>query len=200
MSQLKDEVEQQLYNGFTAESADELKSQFEKQVYNAYTAAGGGGGGSGPSPATTKPLADAGTGAVGTSLAYARADHQHPSSGGGTGDLPELTEEHVVGKLNGKPVYEIVIVSTTPSSASTEMGILDVSSLNIDILLDLSGYILGKTSGSTKFAPINYPRSSSNLGNTRISYENKVVMSVFSSNFTSMPVHLTIRYTKTTTD
>lgn len=55
MSQLNDQTEQQLFNGFTAESADELQSQFEKQVYNAFTAAGGGGGGgTGELPELTK--------------------------------------------------------------------------------------------------------------------------------------------------
>lgn len=37
-----------------------------------------GGGGGGPSPATNTPLMD-GTGAVGTSLKYAREDHEHPT-------------------------------------------------------------------------------------------------------------------------
>ena len=41
-------------------------------------AAGGGGGGGGPSPATATPVMD-GSGAVGTSLLYAREDHEHPS-------------------------------------------------------------------------------------------------------------------------
>lgn len=36
-------------------------------------------------PATTLPLIEAGTGAIGTSLAYARADHVHPAFGGGGG-------------------------------------------------------------------------------------------------------------------
>ena len=37
-----------------------------------------GGGGGGPSPATATPIMD-GTGAVGSSLLYAREDHEHPS-------------------------------------------------------------------------------------------------------------------------
>jgi hypothetical protein len=45
----------------------------------------GGGGGTGgappPPPSTTVPLIESGSGAIGASLAYARADHVHPISG-----------------------------------------------------------------------------------------------------------------------
>jgi hypothetical protein len=66
-----------------------LQAATKAYVDSAVLAGGGGGGGSPPpSPSTSVPLIEAGSGAVGGSLAYARADHVHPALAGPTGVTP----------------------------------------------------------------------------------------------------------------
>ena len=79
-------------------------------------AAGGGGGG--PSPATATPVMD-GTGAVGTSLLYAREDHEHPSD---TAKQDEITANGIL-KGDGAGGVSAATAGTdyqTPLAAGTD--------------------------------------------------------------------------------
>lgn len=102
----------------------------------------------------------------------------------------ELTEEHVVGYLNGKPVYEKTFVTQTASTTSGT--VIDLSSYNIDTFLSMTGFLF---SSAKQYIPVGYTSSSVSFS---LFYEQNVIKQQVYSSFVNRPCNITISYTKTT--
>lgn len=84
------------------------------------------------SPSSSTPLADSGSGAVGTSLDYARADHVHPATGGGGGS----------GVKALVAISSPTTIAATSDSAWTTIGtwpIIDIDPTAIPVYFGLYG-------------------------------------------------------------
>ena len=107
-------------------------------------------------------------------------------------DLHEYsTEEKVVGKwIDGKPIYEKVINSEYLLNNGTIS--IDVSSLNIDNIIQLKGMTF--TDDKTQFRPITLGTSDNNA--IRIDFSNNNIRIITWSNWTAYKSFIIIQYTK----
>lgn len=116
--------------------------------------------------------------------------------GGGGGELPELTEEHVVGTLNGKPVYELLIEARTPAAGTN--NIYDTTALNVKKIIMLTG-VLYDYAGEGKSLALNFSPSSTDRCNLQYNEKTGYVQTNILGNYcVNKSCNLTIRYTKTT--
>lgn len=80
-------------------------------------------------------------------------------TGGNTDSIPELTEEHIVATLNGKPVYEKIVPFSIPSSADSTVTVYTATSENIDKLISYSQCYMGNNDYYTN----NYNNAATNM-------------------------------------
>lgn len=104
-------------------------------------------------------------------------------------DTDYSTDEKIVGTwVDDKPIYQRTWTNiSTPSSQNTDVTVIDLSSLNIDTVVNYFGFI--KTVGE-----LNIYHNTSYKIETRIE-TNAVVMNV--AGWISKPTSVTIQYTKT---
>ena len=121
-----------------------------------------------------------------------------PISGGG-GTHTYSTTEQVVGTwINGKPVYEITMTGTSPSSINVSDNTLDITSLNIENLINLESFITYENSNVLENVTF---RGSGSYGDwLRLSgSEYYIAVNVTNSTYISKPYTAILRYTKNTT-
>lgn len=104
-------------------------------------------------------------------------------------------EERIIGCwIDGKPLYEKTIIATAPSSIEVSVAIKDVSDLNIEHCISISGFFAMNNDGNISNEPL--------CSNTeRIWYRNfSGALAMFTSRtmVVGQPIYVTIRYTKTT--
>lgn len=111
---------------------------------------------------------------------------------------PDLTEEHVVGYYKGKPVYEIMIEFTTPSTANSPIDVYDLSSFNIEHMVSIDGIGFQKDENSQW--PVNLNRGVSNIVNELHYQSNVKTLRMFTANtnWLSCRCIAKIQYVKTT--
>lgn len=110
------------------------------------------------------------------------------------------TDEHVIGTwIDGSTLYEKTIQTTSPSSR-TDSEVADLTSLNIDILVDLKGVINSTT--VNQFVPIfwSYPADSFSNSLFSATYyaktEKKLRQVTAQAAYQSSTEYITIQYTK----
>lgn len=114
--------------------------------------------------------------------------------GGGGGATPELTEEHVVGKLNGKPVYEKLLKGTTGANGKENKIIIDESLKNIEVI-----FISGITSNDlNQFFPIYFVSSSDYFWVYCSVGSGSIIEKHGHASYSQRPLYVKINYTKTT--
>ena len=102
------------------------------------------------------------------------------------------TTERLIGTwINGKPLYEKTFTPTSPTTANQVTVIQDITSLNIDVPVDIRGNILN--------VPINWNLDASN-GTTCFvnSAKTGIAMKVINNLLTNITCNITLQYTKTT--
>lgn len=105
-------------------------------------------------------------------------------------------EERVIGCwINGKPLYEKTILTTTPSKILTDENVADVSDLNIDALINIEGFNIATGDKG----------SYTNDNNARFfhtwfrNFSNTIAMRIIeNTSCCNIPVYIVIKYTKTT--
>ena len=96
---------------------------------------------------------------------------------------------------DGRPLYQKTLALTTPSSINSNSMISDLSSLQIDTLVHLEGYIYATSLGQT--VPIAWSYNTSTMG--AVYYQSgSLYQNLSSSPYCSCSEHITIQYTKTT--
>lgn len=112
-----------------------------------------------------------------------------------SGSEPHIysTDEQIVGTwIDGKPVYEKTFQSTAPSAVNTVSVIEDISSLNVDIPILLTGNV-----GN---APINWRLDDNNEVICFVnSAKTGIAMKIANSLLIESICYLTLRYTKSST-
>ncbi len=116
------------------------------------------------------------------------------------------TEEKRIGTwIDGKPLYQIALTGRTPSTADTNVNMIDITSLNIDQVIELNGFITYDAGGGLIVnVPINSPRVTNNTHYTwfyigeMMSGGNKVnhIKGQAGTNLINQPVHFVLKYTK----
>lgn len=107
---------------------------------------------------------------------------------------PELTDEHVVGYLGDKPVYEKTVVAPLPPA--NEGILFDFSSLEIDTFVSLTGFAHLSNGVSVVF-PV-YWATTSNYFRIYRSAQNNIHVQFAGSQYSNGKGIGTVRYTKTT--
>lgn len=102
------------------------------------------------------------------------------------------TTERLIGTwINGKPLYEKTFIPTSPTTANQATVIQDITSLNIDVPVDIRGNILN--------VPINWNLDASNGTTCYVnSAKTGIVMKVINNLLTNVTCNITLQYTKTT--
>lgn len=101
------------------------------------------------------------------------------------------TEREIGVWRDGKPLYQKTFRPTSPTEANTAQVVQDISSLNIDVPVNLFGNISN--------VPINWTLDSSNGVSCFItSAKTGIAMKVINSLLTNITCNITIQYTKTT--
>lgn len=93
-----------------------------------------------------------------------------------------------------KPVYQKTWEGVTPSSVEVNSELTDLTSWNIDKIVDMNGYY---SDGYAQMA-INYFFNEDNYTMTHIDSSKKLTMLVMWPTHINKPVHITLQYTKTT--
>ena len=112
------------------------------------------------------------------------------------------TNEQVIGTwIDGKPLYQITIETTTPSTTGWKANWIDCSALDIDKLISQKGFYYRASDNWISDAPITWLNS--NNDNTYIAWgyitnTKYIGINTNSSNYCSSPIWLTLQYTKTT--
>lgn len=102
---------------------------------------------------------------------------------------PELTEEHIVGYLAGKPVYEAFFSGTTPSASGNIMKVPD----NFDKCISLSGVIYRESEGYQTQV------SFAHGGDPALCIKGEYFYIYLTSTYSKgKPILINFRYTKTT--
>lgn len=100
-------------------------------------------------------------------------------------------EEQVGIWIDGKPLYAKTFKPTSPTTANTAQVVQDITSLNIDVPVNLFGNISN--------VPINWTLDSSNGVSCFVtSAKTGIAMKVINSLLTNITCNITIQYTKTT--
>lgn len=114
------------------------------------------------------------------------------SVGGGGGHTYSTTEQVVGTWIDGRDVYEKTFQSTTPSTVNTVSIIEDISSLNVDVPILLTGNV-----GNV---PINWRLDASNEVICFVnSAKTGIAMQIANSSLIEIDCFLTLRYTKSST-
>lgn len=115
-------------------------------------------------------------------------------AGAGVVPLPELTDERVVATLNGKKVYEKTVFMTTGDAVNVETERLTID-LSVDLVVSLVGTVKNVFGA---YATIDHAEIDTNV---YVVY-NTISKTFFEkhnyNSYSSMPVVITLRYTKTT--
>ena len=148
---------------------------------------------------------------TGTNIADIEVDdttyHLFAPSGGG-GEAIETAfiysnEERVVGVwTDDKPLYQKTLNLTSPSQAFQGIDIADLTSLNIENLVKVEGFLYSATYGQTLPIYWSYAVNSSDIRSSNfgtVYYENgHIKQNISSTAYINCPVTITIQYTKTT--
>mgnify|MGYP003299724287 CR=1 FL=1 len=116
--------------------------------------------------------------------------------GGGTGELPELTEEHVVAYLNDKPVYEKIWVSNIGGAVKTFTQFLDLSDVNIDSVVSINGTV--KNTSNAVFDISFFLSTANSFSIFYNSTEKKMTEYHTTTELNNAQLLLILHYTKTT--
>ena len=109
------------------------------------------------------------------------------------------TTEKIIGKwVDGKPIYQKTIVGTTPGSINTQGVIANLSSWNIDKVIDIKGCFNDNQSGSNAWMTINYYLQANNYAMVHLNGNHILTMQIGWSTHVNKPLFITILYTKTT--
>ena len=104
------------------------------------------------------------------------------------------TNEIVVGKwIDGKPIYRKVLNLTSPSVLNTNVNIANLTSLNIENLIKLEGFLIG---GDGRYLNINTPEPDYTITTTFIN--DTIEMKIEAVNWQQKNCVIIIEYTKTT--
>ena len=118
-------------------------------------------------------------------------------SGGGSSIEKYLTTEQVVGMwIDGKPIYQTTLSLTSSSSNGEQQVTLSTYGIeNIDTVCEIKG----TACSANGYAPLNYYASSSDRFNLYMTSNNTILVLAHYGNWTqSIPVYITMKYTKTT--
>lgn len=112
-------------------------------------------------------------------------------------------EERVVGVwTDNRPLYQKTLNLTSPSGAFEASVIADLTSLNIETLVKVEGFLYSATYSQTLPIYWSYAVNNSDIRNSNwgtVYYENTYLkQNLSSSAYTQCPVTITIQYTKTT--
>lgn len=123
-------------------------------------------------------------------------------NGGGSSETAYSTEETKIGTwVDGKPIYRKVITGyktlTTSTDGTQVINPIDVSSLNVDSVVNLSGTMTSSV-GLSMVMPVFRPGSSYGALLFFEKSSNTVNISNFCSNFGNRDVVIIFEYTKTT--
>ena len=131
-----------------------------------------------------------------------------PSGGGGGGEAIETAfiysnEERVVGVwADNRPLYQKTLNLTSPSENLQGLDIADLTSLNIENLVKVEGFLYSATYSQTLPIYWSYVINNSYILNSNfgtVYYENgHLKQNISSTAYTQCPVTITIWYTKTT--
>ena len=126
-------------------------------------------------------------------LVYVAMEDEHASVANNVYSL----EETVVGTwIDGKPLYKKTFVTTTPSS-TTETTVVDLTDFGHDMIFVKESFVCSAlTSGTVTPMPIYI--ASSVYAFTRIWQGNGISCKVSHTDFRSLPLYITVYYTKTT--
>lgn len=111
-----------------------------------------------PDPATATPLVESGTGAVGTSVKYAREDHVHPAGGGGGGSTVYAQDTPPVGAAAGSLWWESdtgnLYIYFNDGTSSQWVAISSGGAANSNVVRRsyLAGLTLSTAGGSATFS------------------------------------------------
>lgn len=107
--------------------------------------------------------------------------------------LPELTDERIIGYIEGKPVYERLVKTTTPSANNGT--ILNTNSWDVEDMISITGFN-GDTGNNWYSSP--YYNGSSSITNPWWNKPTGNVNMSLTSGAMKKPLILVLRYTKTT--
>lgn len=123
---------------------------------------------------------------------------------GDTGDMGTIdaysTTEEVVGIwTDNRPVYKKTFnVNSGDGSTGSDTLILDLSDYNVDLVVDIGGYILMETSTKKEVPPVNYFSSTSYYCRTEYKEVSgtKGIYQRRKGDGTTLPCTLTLKYVK----
>jgi len=108
-------------------------------------------------------------------------------------------DEKIVGIFtDGKPIYQKTIISTTPNSTNTQGVIANLSSWNIDKVVDIKGCFNDSQDGSNAWMTINYYLQANNYAMVHLNGSHILTMQIGWSTHVNKPLYITLLYTKTT--
>lgn len=129
-------------------------------------------------------------------IKYTNAPSMQPSN------VYSTVEKRIGTWIDGKPLYQLTFTCTSPSTADTHADIFNLTSYNIDSVIDLSGCIFNPSSGyPSVWIPINTTRETSNAYYSWFYVGEATGLMHFKgqvgSGLLSKTMYITVKYTKT---